>query len=85
MQESEEVYGLPVESGGDTSEVFQLIETSFDGVANLVGLKAVGDRLLGGFFFSCIDDIMPARNRGMSRGNPKAFARVNRGMVAVVR
>ena len=35
--------GAPVEAGGDTSKVFEFIETAFDSVANFIGFKVVGD------------------------------------------
>lgn len=40
--------GPPVEACCDASEVLELVEASFDGVADFVGFEVVGDWLLAG-------------------------------------
>jgi len=48
QQKAEELHCAPVKSCCDASEVLQLVEASLDGIADLVGFKVVGDRLLSG-------------------------------------
>lgn len=46
MDEAYEGDGPPIEAGRDTPEVFELVETSLNGVSNFVGLEVVGDLML---------------------------------------
>ena len=42
------MYGSPVEACGNATEVFELVEAAFDGVADLVCLEVVGDWTFAG-------------------------------------
>jgi len=46
VDEGEEVDGSPVEAGGEASEVFELVEASFDAIATAIDGCIVWDRCL---------------------------------------
>lgn len=49
MQETQEVDGSAIKAGGYSAVVLELVETAFDGVANLVSLEVIGDRAFSGW------------------------------------